>query len=203
MAMDFSGAFLRPQLDTELFSTSLASSGVTGLRANTSISDLPVFVDVGSRTIDSQVARDGVPIGSFHIDPQVIGDIILRPPLEVKVVSQSVAPGTPVPVGTTVNLDMAPPGRLPVGVVSGVHSQLADLHIADAFAQIVAGKPEINTIVAHAVANQLTTADTAAVRQIFASVTDSAGNQVEIDDQPGTDINAAIETLRVLKTFGA
>jgi hypothetical protein len=51
--------------------------------------------------------------------------------------------------------------------------------------------------VTHAVAGQLTTEDSAAVQQIFSA----AG--APLDDQPGSDINAAVATLQVLTTFGA
>ncbi len=170
-----------------------------GMRA-TAASSVPVYVDVGSRKIESQVERDGVPIGVLHIDQAILADHILeRPILQVRVVSQSVAAGTPVPVGTSVDLVMAPPFDLPVGVVTGVHAGLKQLTIADAYTKLVADNPLVNRIVTRAAAGQLGAEDTAAVRQIFA---DADIEDIEITEEPGRDINAAVETLRMLKTFG-
>lgn len=180
--------------------TSLASEAVMGLRASAPVFSMPVFVDVGSRKIDSQVERDGVPIVPLQINPDILKDVVLqRPPLLVKVVSQSVAQGTPVPVGTTVDLVMAPPFKLPVGVVSGVHVGIRDLNIGDAYQQLNVQDPRVSRLVARAASNQLDAADRAEVREIFEAA-DIEG--VEITDEPGRDVNAAVETLKVLKTFG-
>ena len=180
--------------------TSLSSEAVRGLRASAPVSSMPVFVDVGSRKIDSQVERDGVPIAPLQINPDVLKDIVLqRPPLLVKVVSQSVPPGTPVPVGTTVDLVMAPPFQLPVGVVSGVHVGIRELNIGDAYQRLNVQDPRVSRLVARAASNQLDAADRAEVNEIFEAA-DIEG--IEITDEPGRDVNAAVETLKVLKTFG-
>lgn len=180
--------------------TSMASEAVAGLRASSAVSSMPVFVDVGSRKIDSQVERDGVPITPLQINPDILKDFVLqRPPLLVKVVSQSVAPGTPVPVGTTVDLVMAPPFKLPVGVVSGVHLGLRELNIGDAYRRLNVQDPRVSRLVSRAASNQLDANDRAEVKEIFAG-SDIEG--IEITDEPGRDVNAAVETLKVLKTFG-
>ncbi len=178
---------------------SLASEALAGLRfSNTSVSSLPVFVDVGSRKISSQVERDGVPIGTLPINKAVLDEAILtRPILQVKVVSQSVPPGTPVPVGTTVDLVMANPFTLPVGVIDGVHEQFRGIPIREAYDRLVGTNPLVNRIVTHSVAGQLSNEDNAAVREIFGQ----AG--VDVTDQPGTDLNAAVATLVALTTFGS
>jgi len=157
----------------------------------------PVYVDVGSRKIESQIERDGVPIGVLAVDKTVLDrEILVRPVLKVKVVSQSVPPGTPVPVGTTVDLVMAFPGTLPVGVISGVHEAFKTVQISEAFTKLVADNPLVNRIVTNASEGQLSPEDTNAVKKIFADA------QVEVTDVPGRDINAAVATLSMLKTFG-
>jgi hypothetical protein len=171
-------------------------SALSGLRGTTA-SSLPVYVDVGSRKIESQIERDGVPIGVLPINKEILEEAILvRPILQVKVVSQSVPAGTPVPVGTTVDLVMAAPGRLPVGVVSGVHDAFKEFTIADAHAALVADNPLVNRIVTHATEGQLSAEDANAVKEIFSNA------NVEVTDEPGKDLNAAVATLSMLKTFG-
>lgn len=173
-----------------------AAADFSGLRGGTA-SSLPVFVDVGSRKIESQIERDGVPIGVLPVDQAILAEAILvRPILAVKVVSQSVAAGTPVPVGTTVDLVMATPGTLPVGVISGVHDKFKKVKISDAYAALVGTNPLVNRIVTHASEGQLSAEDATAVREIFANA------QAEVTEEPGSDLNAAVATLSMLKTFG-
>jgi len=50
--------------------------------------------------------------------------------------------------------------------------------------------------VAHNAAGQLTPEDAQVVTQIFENA------QAPITDQPGSDLNAALATLTMLKTFG-
>lgn len=195
---EFGDVFSRGQAELQVTKAAFADARL-GAWA-TVASSLPVYVDVGSRKIESQVERDGVPIGVLNIDQAILADHILeRPVLQVRVVSQSVAAGTPVPAGTTVDLVMATPFELPVGVVTGVHAGLKKVTIADAYSKLVANNPLVNRIVTRAAAGQLGAEDTAAVRTIFA---DAQIDGVEITDEPGRDVNAAIETLRMLKTFG-
>jgi hypothetical protein len=156
-----------------------------------------VFVDVGSTNIFSNISRNGVPVGPLLIDHGILDNIIVdKPVLLVKVVQQSIAPGTPVPVGSTINVTLARPGDLPLGVIAGIHQSLKDRNIAQVFTDLTTGRPEVNGIVTRAIADQITPADTVAVKAIF-----TAAN-VEITEEPGHDINAAIETLKAIKTFG-
>lgn len=178
---------------------SLFSERATGAVAKNVLrsSESVVFVDVGAKRIDANVIRNGVPVGVHRIDTDLLADIIVdRPVLQLRVVGQSIAPGTPVPQGTSVTLTMAPPGRLPVGVIVGTHVALREIPMTEAFERFVAGKPQVNRIVARAVSGNLAPEDEAAVRELFAS------ERVEIVDEPGRDVTAAVEALRTLTTFG-
>jgi ribosomal 50S subunit-recycling heat shock protein len=156
-----------------------------------------VFVDLGTSTISSKVSRNGVPISLLQIDPGILDNIIIdKPVLQVKVVRQSVAPGTPVPVGSTISVTLARPGDLPLGVITGIHQALKDRNIAQVFTDLTTGRPEVNGIVTRAIADQVTPADTIAVRAIFTAA------HVEITEEPGHDLTAALETLKAIKTFG-
>jgi hypothetical protein len=156
-----------------------------------------VFVDVGAKRIDSNVVRDGIPIGVHAVDPERLGSAIVgRPILKVRIVSQSIPPGTPVPQGSSVDVVMANPFELPVGVISGTHVALRESLIGPAFTQFVQNNPQVHRIVARAATGTLAPEDETAVRDLF-------GQQgVEVTDEPGRDVGAAIESLRVLTTFG-
>jgi hypothetical protein len=70
------------------------------------------------------------------------------------------------------------------------------LSIDDGFEQFVAGNTQVRRIVSRAASGALSAADEQAVREIFTA------QGVEITDEPGHDVGAAVETLRVLQTFG-
>jgi len=160
---------IREAADFKVARTAISKESAFGGFRDQPAPALPVYVDVGSRKIESQIERDGVPIGVLPINKEILDrEILIRPVLKVRVVSQSVPPGTPVPIGTTVDLVMAFPGTLPVGVISGVHEAFKDVQIAEAFTRLVADNPLVNRIVTNASAGQLSTEDTTAVKKIFA-----------------------------------
>lgn len=156
-----------------------------------------VLVDVGAKRVDANISRDGVPIGVLDVDPEVLNDVIIgRPFLSLRVVSQSVPAGTPVPLGTSVELVLASPFDLPVGIVTGTHLALRDMPIGEAFDRLVAGNPQVNRIVARAAGGPLSAEDEQSIRNIFAA------GDISVGEEPGQDVGAALESLRVLTAFG-
>lgn len=179
-----------------LSSAALAAASPAAARPARAIQET-VFVDVGAKRIDSNVVRDGIPIGVFQPDPDVLGGAILdRPILRVRIVSQSVPPGTPVPQGTSVNVVMTSPFHLPVGVIAGTHLALKETPMGDAFTAFVANNPQVQRIVARASTGTLSAEDETAVRGIFAD------RGIDVTEEPGRDVGAAVASLRVLTTFG-
>ena len=161
---------------------------------------LPVYVDVGSRKIESRIERDGIPIRVLEVNPDLLKDALVdRTVLRVRVVSQSIPPGTPVPVGTSVNLTMTRPGTLPGRIFPGIHRQLRDLDLADGYQRLIGRTqnfPLVKRILNHAADGRLTAEDTVAVRTIF------EGAHLEFDeDNPESNLNTAVTTLAILTTF--
>lgn len=156
-----------------------------------------VFIDVGSRRIDANVSRDGLPVGIHQINPEILGELILdRPITRFTIVSQSVAAGTPVAVGTSIDVTITQPGRLPVGVVAGTLAAFRERPMAEAFQGVIGGNPQARRIIARAAAGPLSGEDEQAVRQIFEA------QNAPITDEPGNDIAAAVATLNAINTFG-
>jgi len=156
-----------------------------------------VFVDVGARKIDANVVRDGISVGVHEINQDVLDNIIIeRPPIRLTIVSQSVPAGTPVPVGSAIDVTMARPGQLPIGVITGVLTPIATLTVDEGFDRFVAGNPQVRRIVGRAGTGVVTAEDEQAVREIFLN------QDIALTDEPGRDVTAAIETLRMLNTFG-
>lgn len=168
-----------------------ARTAAAGLRSTQDV----VFVDVGSRAIESRVVRDGIPIGALKIDPDVLADVVVqRPVVNFRVVGQSIAAGTPVPQGTTVDVTLARPGQLPIGVVTGVHRDLKELTVEEGFSRFV--NPATRRVLARTAAGPLSSEDEQTIKDVFRQ------NDVTVGDEPGRDVGAALETLRMLSTFG-
>jgi hypothetical protein len=171
--------------------------GTKGLAARLRGTQDVVFVDVGARRIESRVTRDGVPISAHRIDPQVLRDIVIgEPVIAYRIVDQSVPAGAAVALGTSVDVVMTRGGSLPVGVVAGVHASLKATTIEQAFGRLVAGRPQARRLVARAAEGPLSDVDEQALRDLFQQA------QVPIEDIPGRDLDAGLETLRVLTAFG-
>ena len=130
-----------------------------------------VFVDVGARKIDANVVRDGISVGVHEINQDVLDNIIIeRPPIRLTIVSQSVPVGTPVPVGSAIDVTMARPGQLPIGVITGVLTPIATLTVDEGFDRFVAGNPQVRRIVGVAYVIDRT-----------AAVADAFGRAVAVD----------------------
>jgi hypothetical protein len=157
-----------------------------------------VYVDIGKKSIESRVARDGVPIKALPINPEIFDDFFAgRPSVTQKVVSQSVPAGTPVAQGTTIHLTLAEPSTIPIGVIEGVIRDLATQPMAEVFGAYIADRPDITRILARSAESDVLTAnDQEIIVETFAA------NGVDLTDQPGEDVAAAMTTLQAAWAFG-
>jgi hypothetical protein len=157
-----------------------------------------VFVDVGAKKVDANITRDGIPITALAVNPQAFDEFFTgRPSLTQKVVSQSIAPGTSVALGASVNLVLAIPGRIPVKIIEGVHVDLADRTFQEVYTSFLADNPDVVRILARTpTVDVLTDTDEQALVRAFA-----AGG-VEIRPEAGVDIAAGFQTLKAGLAFG-
>lgn len=185
----------------EGFNVNLASISKRSIDPSTAFrsTDDVVFVDVGSRVIESAIIRDGINVGVFDIDDSILDDIIVgRPPVVQRVIRQSIAPGTSVAVGTAVNLVMAPTKNLPTGVINGSLVALAQQPLGSIYEDFVRDNATAGRILGKVgPGNTLPPTETTQLRELFEA------QGVTLDDQAGNDVSAAIETLRAAHTFGS
>jgi len=157
-----------------------------------------VYVDIGSRSIESQIARDGVTVAVLPINPDRFRDVFGgTPAVEHKIVSQSVRAGTSIAQGTTIHIELAQPGAMPVGIIDGVLLGLVDQPISEVYANLIEGNREISRLLAR-------TADSGVLSSIDQVVVEEAfeANGFTLTDEPGNDIAAALQTLQAVNTFG-
>ncbi len=182
-----------------LFPTSEAFSerGFTASGSGSSRESI-VYVDIGKKSIESRVARDGVPIKALPINPDRFDDFFAgRPSVTQKVVSQSVPAGTAVPQGTTIHLELAEPSTIPIGVIEGVLIDVAEQPMAEVFGSLIADRPDITRILARsAETDVLSAADEEVIVEAFAAT------GVDLIEEPGRDVGAAMTTLQAAWAFG-
>jgi len=100
------------------------------------------------------------------------------------------------PIG--VELQLAEPGALPIGVVEGVYLALQGQTMEQVHQTFLAQNPDLVRVVARNPEGEtVTPADEALIRQAFNS------RQLPIVNEPGRDLTAAMQTLRVAQNFGA
>src|SRR3954470_16195243 len=91
-----------------------------------------VFVDVAQESTLAKVSRAGVPLGEIRVKPEVVDSFLDQlAVVRTKVVTQTIAAGTPVARGTAIYIVIANASNLPVGVVPGVHTAFETLTMAE------------------------------------------------------------------------
>jgi hypothetical protein len=157
-----------------------------------------VFVNLGAAAAAANIARDGVTVPILTIDPsRLIAAMPNFTLLEDRVVAQSVAPGTPVPKGTSIDLVLASPLGLPVGIVPNTHSGLQQQTMQSLYQTMVAPLPAIRGVLArNATPDTLSTDDKAAIQGVLSQ------NDIGVDDtNPATSFAAAFTALQAAATF--
>src|SRR4051794_30009626 len=79
-----------------------------------------VFVELGQAAQKAQIARDGVAVPLIALNTTLLTQVLAgKPQVVSKVVQQSIAPGTAVPKGTSIDVVLAEPRQLPTKIIQG------------------------------------------------------------------------------------
>lgn len=157
-----------------------------------------VFVELGQAAQTAQIARDGIGVAQVALNFTALEELIAgRPQLVTKVVSQSVAPGTAVPRGTSVDVVLAQPGVLPIDVIRDPHLSLSGRSLSNVYESFVRDNPAVRNVLArNEQAATLSTADRGVIVSAFQA------QDVTISDEPGRSIEQAFGSLQAAFTFG-
>src|SRR5262249_1179222 len=109
-------------------------AAVAAQRASTAATQNIQVVDLSGEPARAQIVRQGFGVPAVAVDPrrvdQVIGGLTQVPAIDLpRVLSQSVAPGTRVPVGTAVDMVLASRRRIPFNVFNNAHVDLANRNL--------------------------------------------------------------------------
>jgi hypothetical protein len=153
------------------------------------------IVDLSEEPAKAKVLRQGFDVPQAKLDArkvdQFIGDLGEVPTRELpKVVSQSVAQGTKVPVGTVVDLVLAPRNRIPWDIFTGVHMDLAGKTL-DAVDPLFSDAAARKTLLTYTSADAVPTAEKALLQTRFQQV----GITVDESD-PNKTFAKAFESAR-------
>jgi hypothetical protein len=157
-----------------------------------------VFVELGEAAQTAQIARDGIGVAQVALNADALQQLIVgRPQLITRVVSQSVAPGTAVPRGTSVDVVLAQPGILPIDVIRDPHLALSGRTLGNVYETFVRDNPAVRNVLArNEQAATLSTADQGVIQAAFQA------QQVPITSEAGHTIEQAFGSLQAAFTFG-
>lgn len=145
----------------------------------------------------AKIVRDGKPVGQVQVNQDKVSGVLVGfRPVNSRVVTQSIAAGTPVARGTAVDLVLAEPSRIPIDVVDGIHAALIEETMASMYDRFLKNDPELTNIVANAAAGAATpAADVTKVQQ------KAAAQGVEVTATAGQDFAAFMTGLQAAYTF--
>jgi len=158
----------------------------------------PIFIELGEQAVKPNITRDGADVPILRFDEDRLGDYLAeRNRVVTKVVSQNIAPGTVVAKGATVDIVLAQPSTIPIQVFDGAHLGLAEFNVEAVFQNFVAGRNDVQRVLTrNQSAATLNDTDRALITQVFVQ------QGITVDDQAGTDVDAAFDALQAARTFG-
>jgi hypothetical protein len=155
-----------------------------------------IAVDVGASVTKADISRGGFTVPEIPLLPDRIGSFLDdRPIVSTKVVSQTIAPGTSVAVGTSVDIVLTATRDLPVAVIPGVHHAFATLTMAQLHDQFATDTRVRDVIRTKATAADLTTDDVALLTTVLEE------QHVQVSNAPGETVAAAFTALQAAFTF--
>jgi hypothetical protein len=168
--------------------------GATAFRSR--VSEQKIAVDVGASTTKAEISRGGFSIAEIPISPEVIGSFLdARPIVATKVVTQSIAPGTAVAVGTAIDLIITSTADLPVRVVPGIHQAFTNLTMAQVNDQFAADPRVKDILRVRSKPADLTTDDVAVLTSVLQS------NNVPVSNEANQTVGAAFTAIQAAFTF--
>jgi hypothetical protein len=166
----------------------------------------PVYIDIGDQAAQAAITRNGVPIPVVPIDATSLSAVgLIQPLFAQRVVYQSIPPGTRVPQGTSVDMNLAPPTILPMSIVQGVHPGFlgtppggqAPYTLTQVYTQFLQNNAELQGVL-----TRNTTAPDPSSADGQAIVSALSGLNPPVQDT-ASDVAAAFAGLQAAMTFGS
>ncbi len=155
-----------------------------------------IAIDVGASTTRAEISRGGFTVAEIPVDVEGIATFLdARPVVTTKVVSQSIAPGTAVAIGTAIDMVITSTSDLPVRVVPGIHRAFGNLTMAQLYEQF-AGEARVRDILrTRSTPAELTSDDIASLTTVLQS------KNVQVGTGTGETVGSAFTALQAAFTF--
>jgi hypothetical protein len=155
-----------------------------------------VFVEVSEQSTAAQITRGGSKLAELEINPEVVGSFLdTLPVVQTKVVTQTILAGTAVARGTVIDVVMVRTDDLPIRVVPGVHTGLADLTVSQVGQEFL-GSADVRDILRR----RTDSADLTEAEQ--ATLTSALAQQgVQVSGTGNQSLGAAFKGLQAAFTF--
>lgn len=168
--------------------------GATAFRNR--VAEEKIAIDVGASVTKAEISRAGFSVAEIPISAELIGSFLdARPVVATKVVTQSIAPGTAVAVGTAIDLIITNTADLPVNVVPGIHHALAGLTMAQVNEQFASDARVRDILRGRSSAADLTSDDVAVLTSVLQS------HNVPVSNDPNQTVGSAFTAIQAAFTF--
>jgi hypothetical protein len=184
------GIEINPRLGERGISTGLAAAFRNRLTEQT------IAVDVGASVTKADISRGGFTIPEIPLVPDRLGSFLDdRPIVSTKVVAQTIAPGTAVAVGTTIDIVLTATRDLPVAVIPNIHDSFATMTMAQLHERFAADTRVRDVLRTKATAEDLSTDDVAFLTAVLQE------HDVPVGNAPGETVASAFTALQAAFTF--
>jgi hypothetical protein len=168
--------------------------------AGQKVADNAVFIDVSDKPAQANIQRGGFAVPAPKLDEQKVLQAIdvlpIVPPKDLpRVFAQSIAAGTRVPTGSTIDLVLAPKSGIPFGVFENVHADLS-ARAVDAIDPLVNTPAVRKILLTFDNAIDVPTADRATLTQALAGI-----NVTVNDADPQRTFERAFDSVRGALAF--
>ncbi len=194
-----SGALAAPAV-TEKAQTTFAATSLAPVLTAQQVASLNLAgaIEVGSRPAEAVIVRDGIEVKAPALSRTRVQafDDRLQPIVAYntpRVVQQSVAPGTRVAKGSTVDLALVAPQHIRLNLLENSHTSFQNMTVLTATPIVQSAKAILDR---RATAADMTTEERSQLQGILAQ------NNIPVDDQnPATSMDAAFRTLQGAKAY--
>ena len=155
-----------------------------------------IAIDVGASATKAEITRGGFTVAEIPVNAEGITAFLDdRPEVTTKVVTQSIAPGTAVAIGTAIDMVITRTADLPVRVVPGIHHAFEGLTMAQLYEQF-SGEPRVRDILrTKSTPAELTSDDIASLTTVL------QGKSIQVGTGAGETVASAFTALQAAFTF--
>lgn len=195
-----SGELEASQPLTQTTTTTFAATSLAPVLTARQVASLNLAgaIEVGTRPAESVIVRDGIEVKAPALSRTRVEAFVerLQPIVAFntpRVVQQSVAPGTRVAKGSTVDLALVAPQHIRLNLLENSHTSFQNMTVQAAAPIVQSAKAILDR---RATAAEMTTEERSQLQGLLAQ------NNIPVDDQnPATSMDAAFRTLQGAKAY--